>query len=242
MHPLLVGLLLVQAAELLDLLQGRQHPLFVRLQLLDALVQPPVLLLLPVLGAAVVEDLDVGGQGLVHDVCRHVAAVGKRPEQLQHLQGAWSMEHGAWSMEHGAWSRCQVSGSTESSGSKRSLGQYLLCHIAVLIVLGQSPDQLQQLLPLLGGSAPPARLEAEVILVPVELAPVELVPIELVPIELVPVELVPVKLVSIKLVPVKLVPIELVPIKLVPVKLLPVELFPVKLVPIELVLIELVPV
>jgi len=76
-------------------------------------------------------------------------------------QGAGSMGQGAGSREH---SRVQE---TEGAGSRRSLEEYLLCHVAVLIVLGQSPDQLQQLLPLLGRSAPPARLQGELSLVPV---------------------------------------------------------------------------
>ena len=96
----------------------------------------------------------MGGQRLVHDVRRHVAAVGQGPEQLQHLRRAGSREH----------SRVQE---TEGAGSRRSLEEYLLCHVAVLIILGQSPDQLQQLLPLLGRSAPPARLQGELSLVPV---------------------------------------------------------------------------
>ena len=103
----------------------------------------------------------MGGQHLVHDVRRHVAAVGQGPEQLQHLRRAGSMGQGAGSREH---SRVQE---TEGAGSRRSLEEYLLCHVAVLIVLGQSPDQLQQLLPLLGRSAPPTRLQGELSLVPV---------------------------------------------------------------------------
>ena len=38
------------------------------------------------LRAAVVKDLDVRGEGLVHDLCGHVVAVSQVPQQRQHLQ------------------------------------------------------------------------------------------------------------------------------------------------------------
>ena len=118
-HPI-SGLFLVQTADFLDLLQSRQHPLVVGLQLLDTLVQPAGLLLLPVLGAGVVQDLDVGRQGLVHDLRAGLHGLGQGPEQLEDL----------------------------------------VRHHPVLVVLGQPPDQLQQLLPLSGhGGRPPTVLE-----------------------------------------------------------------------------------
>ena len=52
--------LLVEAADLSDLLKGRENPGGAVLEFLNALVQPFHLLRLPVLRAAVVEDLDVG--------------------------------------------------------------------------------------------------------------------------------------------------------------------------------------
>ena len=96
---------------------------------------------------------------MVHDVRRHVAAEWPRTRTASaptegREQGAGGREQGA---QQGAGSR----------GSRRSLEEYLLCHVAVLIILGQSPDQLQQLLPLLGRSASPARLQGELSLVPV---------------------------------------------------------------------------
>lgn len=70
------------------------------------------------LGAAVIQDLDVSAERLVHDVHGHVVAVRQVPQQVEDLVG----------------------------------------HHAVLVVLGQPPDQLQQFLALLLAGVGPARL------------------------------------------------------------------------------------
>lgn len=93
-----------QAADLPDLLQSRNHPLIIRPKLLDEPIDPLHLLRVTVLydsrkvsdstqvhagndvalssdlRAAVVQDLDVGTQGLVHDVHRHVVTVSQVPQ------------------------------------------------------------------------------------------------------------------------------------------------------------------
>ena len=112
-------LLLVEAADLLDLLEGGQHPLIIGLELLHTLVQPPGLLLLPVLGAAVVQNLDMGSQSLIHDVRAGITGMSECPEELEHL----------------------------------------VRHHAVLVILRQPPDELQQPLSLSSHGTPPAVLE-----------------------------------------------------------------------------------
>lgn len=133
-----------QAADLPDLLQGRNHPLIVRPKLLDEPIDPLHLLRVSVLydsrkvsystqvhagndvalsseldlRAAVVQDLDVGTQGLVHDVHRHVVTVSQVPQQVEHF----------------------------------------VSHHSILIVLRQPADQLQELLPLLFTRVRPTRL------------------------------------------------------------------------------------
>ena len=77
---------LVEAANFPDLLEGREDPGGGVLEFFDALVQPFHLLGLPVLRAAVVENLDVGGQGLVHDVQGYVVGVSQVPEKRQNLK------------------------------------------------------------------------------------------------------------------------------------------------------------
>lgn len=72
----------------------------------------------PYLGAAVIQDLDVSAESLVHDVHWHVVAVRQVPQQVEDFVG----------------------------------------HHAVLVVLGQPPDQLQQFLALLLAGVGPARL------------------------------------------------------------------------------------
>ena len=79
-------LYLVKAANFPDLFESRQDPGWAGLQFFNALVQPFHLLSLSILSAAVVKDLDVGRQGLVHDVDGHIGRVGQVPEQGQYLE------------------------------------------------------------------------------------------------------------------------------------------------------------
>merc|ERR1719341_2072464 len=68
MHSLLIWLLLVQATNFFYLLESRQHPLFICLQLLHTFVQPPILLLFSILCAAVVKNFHMCSKGLVHNI------------------------------------------------------------------------------------------------------------------------------------------------------------------------------